>query len=176
MFTFGVLGLSCASPGGPVWWGRRGFTRQPRRPGQVGPPGFHTTAREPKRAHLRVPVFKNTTKIQRKGPTREGEKNKNCGGRGKKRAKFWAVRRRGSGGGALNTPTTHTTQQQHNTTTTQHTTTQKQNNTQHTTHNTQHTTHNNTTTQQHNNTQHTTTQHTTTQQQQQQKLAKTLKH
>ena len=27
--TFGVLGLSCASPGGPVWWGRRGFTRQP---------------------------------------------------------------------------------------------------------------------------------------------------
>ena len=23
MCTFGVLGLSCASPGGPVWWGRR---------------------------------------------------------------------------------------------------------------------------------------------------------
>ena len=30
--TFGVLGLSCASPGGPVWWGRRGFTRQPESP------------------------------------------------------------------------------------------------------------------------------------------------
>ena len=29
---FGVLGLSCASPGGPVWWGRRGFTRQPESP------------------------------------------------------------------------------------------------------------------------------------------------
>ena len=50
MCTFGVLGLSCASPGGLVWWGRQ-------------------------QAHLRVPVFKNTTKIQRKGPTREGEKN-----------------------------------------------------------------------------------------------------
>ena len=25
MCTFGVLGLSCASPGGPVWWGRRFF-------------------------------------------------------------------------------------------------------------------------------------------------------
>ena len=32
MCTFGVLGLSCASPGGPVWWGRRGFTRQPKSP------------------------------------------------------------------------------------------------------------------------------------------------
>ena len=32
MCTFGVLGLSCASPGGPVWWGRWGFTRQPESP------------------------------------------------------------------------------------------------------------------------------------------------
>ena len=32
MCTFGVLGLSCASPGGPVWWGRRGITRQPKSP------------------------------------------------------------------------------------------------------------------------------------------------
>ena len=32
MCTFGVLGLSCASPGGQVWWGRRGFTRQPESP------------------------------------------------------------------------------------------------------------------------------------------------
>ena len=76
-------------------WSSRAVVCEPRRPGLVGPPGFHTTAREPKRAHLRVPVFKNTTKIQRRGPTREGEKNENCGGRGKKkRAKFWAVRRR----------------------------------------------------------------------------------
>ena len=29
MCAFGVLWLSCASPGGPVWWGRRGSTRQP---------------------------------------------------------------------------------------------------------------------------------------------------
>ena len=32
MCAFGVLWLSCASPGGPVWWGRRGFTRQPESP------------------------------------------------------------------------------------------------------------------------------------------------
>ena len=30
--AFGVLGLSCASPGGPVWWGRRGVTRQSESP------------------------------------------------------------------------------------------------------------------------------------------------
>ena len=47
MCTFGVLGLSCEAPGA------------------LKPPGLHTTAREPKRAHLRVPVFTNTTKIQR---------------------------------------------------------------------------------------------------------------
>ena len=69
-------------------WSSRAVVCEPRRPGLVGPPGFHTTAREPKRAHLRVPVFKNTTKIQRKGPTREGEKNKNCGGRGKKKSEI----------------------------------------------------------------------------------------
>ena len=28
MCTFGVLGLSCASPGGPVWWGRRVLKHQ----------------------------------------------------------------------------------------------------------------------------------------------------
>ena len=43
--TFGVLGLSCEAPAAPK------------------PPGFHTTAREPKRAHLRVPIFTKTTKI-----------------------------------------------------------------------------------------------------------------
>ena len=32
MCAFGVLGLSCASPCGPVWWGRRDFTRQPESP------------------------------------------------------------------------------------------------------------------------------------------------
>ena len=42
MFTFGVLGLSCEAPAA------------------LKPPGFHTTTREPKRAHLRVPVFTKT--------------------------------------------------------------------------------------------------------------------
>ena len=99
------------------------------------PPGFHTTAREPKRAHLRVPVFKNTTKIQRKGPTREGDKNKNCGGRGKKKCEILGGPAEGSGSGWSRPTTTPPTandnkQPQHSTTT--------QNNTQ------QHSTHNNT--------------------------------
>ena len=42
MCTFGVLGLSCEAPAAP----------------------------KPKRAHLRVPVFKNTTKIPREDPQR----------------------------------------------------------------------------------------------------------
>ena len=37
------------------------------------PPGFHTTAREPKRAHFRVQAFKNTNKIPRNDPKREKE-------------------------------------------------------------------------------------------------------
>ena len=80
---FGVLWLSCASPGGPVWWGRRGFTRQPELP---------------KRAHLRVPAFKNTSKIQRED-TQRGKKRTNfVAGEGKKRAKFWAVEGKGGPG------------------------------------------------------------------------------
>ena len=51
------------------------------RPGLVGPPGFHTTAREPKRAHFRVPVFTKTTKIQREDTQRDTE-----------RAKLWRER------------------------------------------------------------------------------------
>ena len=52
-------------------WSSRGVVCESWRPGLVGPPGFHTTTREPKR------------------------ENENCGGRReKKRAKFWAVRRR----------------------------------------------------------------------------------
>ena len=46
--------------------------------------GFHTTAREPKRAHLRVLAFRNTTKIQREDPQRE-TKSENGGGRGEKK-------------------------------------------------------------------------------------------
>ena len=37
---------------------------------------------------------KTPTKIPREDPQREKKKNENVGGRGKKRAKFWAVRRR----------------------------------------------------------------------------------
>ena len=73
MCTFGVLGLSCC---------------EPRRHGLVGPPGFHTTTREPQR--VSVPVFKNTTKIQREDPQREREKERKWGERGKTRAKFGA--------------------------------------------------------------------------------------
>ena len=66
---------------------------------QCLPPGFHTTAREPKHAHLRSrpsitpPNFHETT-------PKRGRKNENCGGRVKKRAKFWAVRSGGGGGPA----------------------------------------------------------------------------
>ena len=49
------------------------------------PPGFHTTTREPKRAHLRVPAFKNTTKIQRENTGRG--KNEILGGPGEGRSK-----------------------------------------------------------------------------------------
>ena len=52
------------------------------------PPGFHTTAREPKRAHLRVPAFRNTTKIQREDPQRERERARMGGEDGKKKRNF----------------------------------------------------------------------------------------
>ena len=57
------------------------------------PPRFHTTAREPKRAHLRVPTFINTTKSQR-GDTQRSRKSTKWEREREKRAKFWAVRRR----------------------------------------------------------------------------------
>ena len=69
MCTFGVLGLSCASPGGPVWWGRRGFTRQPESP-NVHISGFRPS--------------KTPTKFNEKAP-RERKKNENCGGRREKK-------------------------------------------------------------------------------------------
>ena len=47
-----------------------------------------------KRAHSRVPAFKNTTKIPREDPQRERKTAKKVAG-GKKGAKYWAVRRRG---------------------------------------------------------------------------------
>ena len=62
------------SPGGPVWWGRRGFTRH----------------RRTQRGHLRPPV----TKIQQEDPQRGKKRTNFPAGEGKKRAKFWAVRER----------------------------------------------------------------------------------
>ena len=72
---------------------------------------FHTTAREPKRAHLRVPAFQITTKIPREDPQRH-KKNANGSEKGKKRAKFWA-----SGAGGLGELSAHTDTQTHNHTT-----------------------------------------------------------
>ena len=72
MCTFGVLRLSCASPGGPVWWGLW---------------GFHTTAREPKCAHFRVPGFQTHQQNSTKGP-QERKKNENCGGRREKKSEI----------------------------------------------------------------------------------------
>ena len=99
------------------------------------PPGLHTTTREPKRALEGPGLQKHNQNSTRRPPERE-EKNEFCGGRGKKRAKFWAVRRRGGpvevvrqkGCGVMRKvvkPTNnHTTNTNHNTPT--------QNNTQHT--------------------------------------------
>ena len=73
------------------------------------PPGFHTTTRDPKRAHLRVPAFKKTPKIQLEDP-REREdfrREKEKKGRNFGRSRGGAVRRRAgpregrSGGGAV---------------------------------------------------------------------------
>ena len=86
MCAFGVLWLSCEAPAAP----------------SGGPPGFHTTTREPKRAHLSAPVFKNTTKIQREDPPEREERKKFPAGERKKSAKFWAVQ--GKGGPAEGGP------------------------------------------------------------------------
>ena len=61
-----------------------------------GPPGFHTTARELQTCTFEGPGASNTTKIPREDPQRKREERKKLvAGEGKKRAKFWAVRRRG---------------------------------------------------------------------------------
>ena len=102
---FGVLKLSCASPGGPVWWDRRGFTRQPESP------NVHISGFRPSKHH------QNST---RRHPGRH-RKSETVAGKGRKRAKFWAVRRRG-----VQWRQQHTQQQFNNT---QHTTTTQNNNT-----------------------------------------------
>ena len=75
-------------------WSSQAVVCEPRRPGLVGPPGFHTTTREPKRAHLSAPV-------------RERKKERNFG-----RSRGRAVRRRGVRGEAKNLEHTHHTHKQ----------------------------------------------------------------
>ena len=81
-----VTYLAGLSPSGGEFW-RGSSVRTSAVP--VGPPGFHTTTREPKRAHLSVPVFKNTTRIPRKDPQEREERMKFPVGESKKSAKFW---------------------------------------------------------------------------------------
>ena len=109
-------------------------------PAAPKPPGFHTTGREPKRAHLRVPAFKNTIKIQREDTQRETKRAKVGAGEGKQKRNFgrsgvgWSSTRRsgaggsgetgGTGGSKITTPAPNTehptpnTQHDNNTTTT----------------------------------------------------------
>ena len=56
----------------------------------VGRRGSHTTARELQTCTFEGPGASNTTKIPRKRPKEREKRIKNCGGRGKKSAKFWA--------------------------------------------------------------------------------------
>ena len=104
MCTFGVLGLSCASP---------------RRPGLVGPPGFHTTAREPKRAHFRALAFKTPPKFNEKTSQREKKEWKLWREREKKERNFGRSgekgRGRAGGPGTRHTQHTQHTQHTHNT-------------------------------------------------------------
>ena len=52
----------------------------------MGPPGFHTTVREPKRAHV-SPALQTPPKFHERTPERE-EQNEFCGGRGKKKSEI----------------------------------------------------------------------------------------
>ena len=77
-FFFEIAGPPSARPPcpGPTFlprrlWGRRGFTRQPK---------------NSKRAHFRTPALQKHHQNSTKGRPREGEKNENCGGRGKKKS------------------------------------------------------------------------------------------
>ena len=67
---------------------------KPRRPHQTGPPGLHTTTRELQtRTFERPGLQKHHQNSTRRHP--ETQKERNGGGKGRKRAKFWAIRRRG---------------------------------------------------------------------------------
>ena len=78
MCTFGVLGLSCASPAA-------------RSGGAAGV--SHDNQRAQTCTFEGPGLQKHQQNSTRRHPERE-EKNEFCGGRGKKRTKFWAVPRR----------------------------------------------------------------------------------
>ena len=93
MCTFGVLGLSCETPAAPTRPGRR---------------GSHTTAREPKRTHFRVPAFKTPPKFHEETP-RETQKERNGGGKGKKKSEILGGPAEGGPGKSKPATTTTTT-------------------------------------------------------------------
>ena len=101
---------------GPEGWGPEGWSPQTQKKlaleggvpkSGLKPPGFHTTTREPKRAHFRVPVFKNTTKIQREDTQRETIRSKMGGGREKNKSEVLGGP--AEGGPGKSKPTTTTT-------------------------------------------------------------------
>ncbi len=135
---------------GPEGWGLKGggpkisrffFSLPPEisffllRPGLVGPPGFHTTTREDSspvwwgagvphdNQRAQTCTFERFKHHQnsRRRPPRERRKNEISGGRGEKRAKFWAVQGKGGpaegcpGGEAKNLEHTHHTHTNNNT-------------------------------------------------------------
>ena len=115
-------------------WSSQAVVCEPRRPGLVGPPGFHKTNQRAQTCIFRGPrAFKNTTKIPREGRSRRREEKNGIlrsKGEGKKRANFWAVQGKGGPNQTLKPTPTHEMKQhprhsdntQHNTT--QHTTQQ----------------------------------------------------
>ena len=52
------------------------------------------STRQPESPNVHISGLRRCGQKSTRRPLREGRKNENCGGRGKKRAKFWAVRRR----------------------------------------------------------------------------------
>ena len=105
-------GMGARRVGGPEGWGpdleKVGARRVGARrvgPRSVGarssqtPPVFHTTAREPKRAHLRVPAPQTPPKFHARTPKRGNNERKLWWERGKKREMLGGAAEEGSGGG-----------------------------------------------------------------------------
>ena len=62
--------------------------------GSLGPPGFHTTARELQTCTFQGSGLQKHQQNSTKGPQERERRMKIVAGKGRKRAKFWAVRRR----------------------------------------------------------------------------------